>query len=126
MNSRSLRADFGKALDQMRAALEVPAENDVIKAGCIQYFEFCFELAWKTIKRVAEEDGLECTSPKSALKTAFSNGWIDDEETWLEMLSARNRMAHTYSAADALKIYARLPAYLDAMSRLADTLAAKR
>ena len=125
MDSDALRADFSNALNQMREALAIPAENDVIKAGCIQYFEFSFELAWKTIKRTAEEEGLECTSPKSALKTAFGSGWITEEDLWLEMLSARNMIAHTYNAAEALKIHTRLPVYLETMEALARTLAAR-
>ena len=123
MDSDVLLADFRKALVQMRSALGIPAENDVIKAGCIQYFEFSFELAWKTIKRRAEEDGMEdCASPKAALKAAFSLGWIDDEIIWLDMLSSRNKISHTYSAADALKIFDKLSAYAEAMEKLAETL----
>jgi hypothetical protein len=37
MDSLELLADFQKALSQFQAALRIPAENDVIKAGCIQY-----------------------------------------------------------------------------------------
>lgn len=111
--------DLEKALEQLREALKLPAENNVIKAGCIQYFEFSFELAWKTIKRMAEEEGIaDCNSPKSALKAAFSNRWIDAEEEWLDMLSSRNKMSHTYSAEDAIAIYDKLPAYANALHQL--------
>ncbi len=126
MDSQEMVMDFQNALRQMEGALALPAENDVIKAGCIQYFEFSFELAWKTVKHMAEDEGLtDCMSPKAALKTAFANGWIGDEEIWLEMLSSRNTMSHTYNAAEALRIYDRLRAYLKAMGKLANVLAAK-
>jgi nucleotidyltransferase substrate binding protein (TIGR01987 family) len=86
----------------------------------LQYFEFTFELAWKTIKRIADEEGFpDCNSPKSALKAAFSSGWIDDEEIWLSMLSSRNKMSHTYHAEDALGVFDKLPAYADELQRLA-------
>lgn len=121
MDSRELLADFEKALVQFQSALEMPAENDVIKAGCIQYFEFSFELAWKTVKRIAEGEGLaDCNSPKSALKAAFSNGWIEDEEMWLDMLSSRNKMSHTYSAEDAIDIFEKLPSYATALRKLVE------
>ncbi len=121
MDSRELLKDFEKARVQLQGALELPAENDVIKAGCIQYFEFTFELAWKTIKRMAEEEGLaDCNSPKSALKAAFSSGWIETEEVWLDMLSSRNKMSHTYSAEDAMGIFDKLPAYAAALQRLVE------
>ncbi|OYZ54197.1 MAG: hypothetical protein B7Y21_14815 [Hydrogenophilales bacterium 16-61-112] len=42
--------DFSAALAQLGNALAVPAELDLIKAGCIQYFEFSFELGWKACK----------------------------------------------------------------------------
>jgi len=121
MNSRKLLADLINALLQLQNALGIPPDHDVIKAGCIQYFEFSFELAWKTIKRIAEDEGLsDCNSPKAALRTAFSNHWIDAEDIWLEMLAARNRMSHTYSAEDAIDIFERLPAFAKALQQLTE------
>ena len=123
MNSRLLLVDFGQALRQFEQAMAMQADNDVMKAGCIQYFEFCFELAWKSVRLVAEEEGLqECNSPKAALKQAFLNRWANDEEVWLDMLAARNKMSHTYNASEALKIFARLSTYLNAMQQLEASL----
>jgi nucleotidyltransferase substrate binding protein (TIGR01987 family) len=122
VDSRLLLSDLGQALEQLRAALRIPADHDVIKAGCIQYFEFCFELAWKSIRSVAGEAGQLVNSPKAALKQAFANGWIDAEDLWLEMLEARNRMSHTYDAREALEVHGRLAAFADAMGALADRL----
>ncbi len=123
MNKNVLLDLLARAISQLDQALATPPANDVVRAGCIQYFEFCFELAWKSIKWVAGEAGqLDCLSPKAALKQAFANRWIDDEESWLGMLSDRNLMAHTYSAADALAVYQRLPAYLPRLKSLLDAL----
>jgi len=125
MDRQELFEDFQRALIQLAEALELPADNDVMKAGCIQYFEFSFELAWKTVKRFAEEEGLgDCNSPKSALKSAFASGWISDEEIWLDMLMSRNRMAHTYNSASALTIFEKLPDYLIALQQLRTQLEA--
>ena len=119
MQAKKIIADFAAAQKRLTAALAVPAENDLIRAGCIQYFEFCFELAWKSIKICGAEQGLEmCRSPKRCLKLAFSLEWIADEGIWLEMLSARNRLTHTYDASYALEIYAALPAFLPALGKL--------
>ncbi len=118
MKAESLHRDFSRALEQLRVALEVPADSDLIKAGCIQYFEFCFELAWKTIKDEGGDQGIECLSPKACLKIAFQQGWIDEEAVWLEMLQARNRMAHTYNAAQALEVYGRLKDFFRVLSEL--------
>jgi nucleotidyltransferase substrate binding protein (TIGR01987 family) len=121
--TQKLLTDFKKALEQLKSALEIPAEDNVRKAGCIQYFEFCFELAWKTIKKIAEDQGLkDANSPKSALKTAFKQGWIQNEEVWLGILSARNAMSHTYSQEHALDIYEELPNFTKNLDKLLDKL----
>ena len=123
MKTELLLDNFELAISRLDQALATPAASDLIRAGCIQYFEFCFELAWKSVKRLAEQAGqLDCLSPKAALKTAFANRWIDNEETWLDMLASRNLMSHTYSAADALTIYQRLPAYLPEFKVLMEAL----
>lgn len=123
MDSNALLNDLVRASVELEDALMLSPENDVIKAGCIQYFEFTFELAWKTVKRFAEDEGIaDCNSPKAALKAAFSNGWIKEEEVWLDMLSSRNKMSHTYSASSALKVFDKLPEYAKALKKLTSRL----
>ncbi len=123
MNSAWILDDFSNALRQLEDALSVPASSNLIRAGCIQYFEFCFELAWKSIKIVSGEMSLpECLSPKACLKQAFSQGWVGDEDVWLAMLAARNRMSHTYDANEALNIYGALAGFLLALKSLQESL----
>jgi len=119
MKAKKIVADLATAQERLAEAIATPAENDLMRAGCIQYFEFCFELAWKSIKICGTEQGLEsCNSPKRCLKLAFSLGWIDDEEIWLEMLSARNLLTHTYDASYALEIYDSLSMFRQALGEL--------
>jgi len=119
MDKSVLINGFEQALKSLNDALASPIRSDLEKAGCIQYFEFCFELAWKSIRFVAEDQGLgDCSSPKGCLKQAFASHWIDQEDIWLDMLAARNRMSHTYNAVDALAVYDRLREYRDALERL--------
>ena len=115
--------DYDAALEQFTAAMAFPAEQDLVKAGCIQYFEFSFELAWKAIKLLSAQLGLEeCLSPKACLRQAFAQGWLTEEVVWLNMLEARNGMSHTYDARKALELYDALPAFLVAMKALRDQL----
>jgi nucleotidyltransferase substrate binding protein (TIGR01987 family) len=125
MTPKLLLDDYSSALARLREVLTVPAADDLDRAGCIQYFEFCFELAWKTIKVVGESQGLTgLVSPRACLSQAFTMGWIHDEELWLEMLDARNRMSHTYKYQDAMEIYNRLSAFLPELESLRNALLA--
>jgi nucleotidyltransferase substrate binding protein (TIGR01987 family) len=126
LDRQKLLLDFGKALQQLEAALNRQETDDLLRAGCIQYFEFTFELAWKTVKLVAEDAGLnDIASPRAALKQAFKQGWIGEETIWLSMLDARNRMAHTYEAAQALDIYGSLGNFAKSLRVLHSTLSSQ-
>jgi nucleotidyltransferase substrate binding protein (TIGR01987 family) len=123
MNEAIILGDFEKSLAQLEKALTVSANDDLIKAGCIQYFEFCFELAWKSIQSLARKQGLtDCLSPRSCLREAFINGWIQNEEIWLQMLEARNKMSHTYDTHEALKVYSLLKSFLPELQSLCRSL----
>ena len=123
MNDSLILNDFEKSLRQLEKAMKVPANDDLIKAGCIQYFEFCFELAWKSIQVLARKQGLtDCLSPKACLREAFANGWIKNEDIWLQMLEARNRMSHTYDTDEALKVYTSLANFLPELQELCQSL----
>jgi len=106
-----------KAILRLREALDA-AETDVSRDAAIQRFEFCFELAWKTIQERARKEGLDCQSPKGCFKLAFKNRWIADENGWLAMLEDRNRTAHTYDEELAKEVSRRLPRYLPLLEAL--------
>ena len=125
MNPHWIIDDFSAALSRLQSALATQPSDDLARAGCIQYFEFTFELGWKSIRLVAEQHGLDVPgSPKASLKTAFAQGWIQDEAIWLHMLDTRNRMSHTYNAAAALAVYDQLPQYRVPLAQLLQTLEA--
>ena len=74
MQAEVILKDFAAALARLEEALATPTDSDLVRAGCIQYFEFCFELAWKSIKIFATEQGLEeCNSSKHCLKLALTH-----------------------------------------------------
>lgn len=70
---------FEQALGTFKGALlESPSELE--RDGAIQRFEYCFDLAWKALKRHLEKSGLiDLNSPRSVFAAAYSEGVIDDE-----------------------------------------------
>jgi len=73
--------------------------------GLIQRFEFTFELAWKTLKSIFEDEGLMgLNSPKTVLREAYAAGLIVDEELWLNMLNDRNSTVHIYDEKMSIEI----------------------
>ncbi|MDF2954022.1 MAG: putative nucleotidyltransferase [Thermodesulfobacterium sp.] len=40
--------------------------------------------------------GIECYSPRGCIKEAFKQGFIEDDEIFLDMLEDRNRSSHIY------------------------------
>ncbi len=69
--------------------------------GVVQRFEYTFELAWKSVKDYLEHQGLDLgeRSPRAVIKAAFSAGVLKDGQAWIDMLSHRNLMSHTYDQA---------------------------
>ncbi len=124
---KKILGDFVAAVQELSKALQEKSQKRVIQAGCIQYFEFSFELAWKAVKVFAEREGLgDLNSPKSCLEAAFRLGWITDADTWLSMLNARNKMSHTYDSDDALSIYKKLSGFLQELQKLVKVLAERK
>lgn len=98
--------NFNNALNRLKEGVaKHDAANDLSRDGLIQRFEFTFELAWKTLKAVFEDEGLTgLNSPKTVLREAFAAGLILDDELWLAMLSDRNLTVHIYSEQKAIEI----------------------
>ena len=89
----------------------------------IQRFEFCFELAWKSLKEYMTEQGVsDLQFPKQVLQEAYAAGLIDDQAIWLEMLRSRNSMSHIYDDELATRIAQRIDAvFLPVLQTLAQT-----
>ena len=100
------KQDLAKATERLQEALN-EEETEIAIDGTLHRFEFTFELAWKTMKDLMEYNGIiESTgSPREVLKNAFQNGIIEDGETWINMMLARNSLSHLYDEETSRKIY---------------------
>ena len=100
------KQDLAKATERLKEALN-EEETEIVIDGTLHRFEFTFELAWKTMKDLMEYNGIiESTgSPREVLKNAFQNGIIEDGESWINMMLARNSLSHLYDEETSRKIY---------------------
>ena len=93
-------SNFSRAYSLLREALEDGVEplNQLELEGVTQRFEFTFELSWNLLKDRLEYDGLVIATitPRNVIREAYSAKLIDDSETWIDMLTDRNLMSHTY------------------------------
>ena len=67
-------------------------------AQILDAYLFPGALAWKVLKDKMEDDGivLDKISPKAVVRQAYNSKYIEDAETWLNMIGDRNLVNHTY------------------------------
>ena len=101
--------DFSNALERLGEALgEDASKNSLILDGTIQRFEFTYELAWKLLKRILENQGVSISTPRQAIKESFRAEIIMDGENWIIMLEDRNATSHIYDEIQAMNIYMKI------------------
>jgi nucleotidyltransferase substrate binding protein (TIGR01987 family) len=99
------RQQLSQAKDFLQRMLAEP-ESEMQRAATIQAFELLFELTWKYLKTLLEEDGMSIpASPKGVIREAGKHGFIDNPEVWFDFLFSRNLTVHTYIEAVAQKVY---------------------
>lgn len=89
--------NFEKTLHYLEDATKLKNPDIIQKAGMIQFFEMCFELAWNTVKDYLHEQGFtDIKSPRSALKKGFEIGLLKNGHDWMQLLEDRNTTSHAY------------------------------
>ena len=112
---------FAQSLGRLAEILEAP-KTIANRDSAIKRFELTFELAWKSAKVHAADQGIVCRSPRESLAEAFRLGLIPDDPQWLKMIEDRNLSVHTYNEKLADDIYGRLKDYLRLFSELNNSL----
>ena len=96
-------ANFQRAYLLLSEAFDdgVEALSQLGREGVIQRFKYTFELAWLTLKDRLEYDGVALTTvtPRNVIRQAFQAKLVVDGDAWIDMLSDRNLMSHTYDFA---------------------------
>jgi nucleotidyltransferase substrate binding protein (TIGR01987 family) len=98
-------SNYRKALAQMQKFIDKGDLSDLEKQGLVKAFEYTYELAWNTIKDFLEFKGqTDIYGSRDATRKAFGLGIIEDGESWMDMLTSRNRTSHTYNEEVAEEI----------------------
>lgn len=87
-----------EATKHLRQAIEQyeEKETELNYLTVSKTFEIAIEYAWRTLKRMVEDQGLEAPAPKIVIKQAVKLKLIDETETWLDAIEARNNSVHDY------------------------------
>lgn len=94
------------------------AKTELEKMGVLQAFEYCFELSWKTIRKILLKKGIETNSPRDALRHAAQIGMPLTLENWFAFLEQRNLTVHTYRSEFIETIYEWMPTFKNELDAL--------
>ncbi|MCE8159082.1 MAG: nucleotidyltransferase substrate binding protein [Candidatus Moeniiplasma glomeromycotorum] len=110
----SARNFLQKALQEAKTELEI--------AGAIQAFEVCYELAWKTCRKILSLRGTHVYTSKEVFRIAGLEGLIPNAETWFDYVEKRNITVHEYYEKIMGEVYPILPHFLKNLDLLIKNL----
>jgi nucleotidyltransferase substrate binding protein (TIGR01987 family) len=116
------------SLSQALAVTNTQPNDLLLRDGCIQRFEYTYELSVKFMRRQLEAfadspSSVDELGFKDMVRAAAERGLIDDPQAWFGYRELRNTTAHTYDADKALIVFSALPAFLVHAEKLAQKLA---
>lgn len=89
---------FFSGVDRLFDVLTPEIETEYRNDAVIQRFKVCYEMSWKLLKRLLEDNGIIENTPKDVFKSAFTAGYIGtDVEGWYLMIKSRNLTSHVYN-----------------------------
>ncbi len=97
--------DLTKALVRLKEASLLPSDNLINQDATIQRFEFTFELCWKIMQTIVNENKKNVYGPKNVIREAAQLELINDPTMWFEFLKKRNLTVHTYEEKIAQEVY---------------------
>ena len=98
------RQELITAVQRLEEACVQPFSS-FIRDSVIQRFEFCWELAWQTLRLKLEAEGIIANTPREAWQEALRAGLIEDGNAWSAAQKNRNLTSHTYDEKLADEVY---------------------
>lgn len=112
---------LSKALARLKEGWEryqIDTDDEQIRDGLIQRFEFSYELSHKLIKRYLEQtsahaDEIDVMSFAELIRTANEKGLLlNDWEKWRIYRQMRNMTSHTYNEKIAILVVEGIPDFI--------------
>ena len=111
MNSLNLEP-LEKAIEQLKSGLHqshANPDNELLRDGVIQRFEYTMDLSWKMIQRylkhIAQVEESAIRTKKDLFREAGRLGLITNVEAWFGYYEARNETSHTYDPQIAESVF---------------------
>lgn len=118
-----------KALKQLEEGLklaQLEPENELLRDGVIQRFEYSMDLSWKFIQRylkhVAQVEETSIRSKKDLFREAARLQLVADSGDWIGHYNARNETSHVYNSETAKSVFARAAMFLPDGKALLESL----
>ncbi|MDX8410575.1 MAG: nucleotidyltransferase substrate binding protein [Mariprofundaceae bacterium] len=108
-----------RALTSLEEALKNPnvAADDLLRDGCIQRFEYTYELCVKMLKRLLKEmespEHVERLMHRDMIRLGADKGLIAEPQAWFVFREKRNITSQTYNEAKAREIFGVIPEFAE-------------
>jgi len=118
-----------KAINQLKSGLNqshADQDNELLRDGVIQRFEYTMDLSWKMIQRylkhIAQVEESAIRTKKDLFREAGRLGIISNVEAWFGYYEARNETSYTYDPQIAESVFEQAELFLPDAIRLLKTL----
>jgi nucleotidyltransferase substrate binding protein (TIGR01987 family) len=117
---------LSKAISTLASAMQeagLRPQDLLARDGCIQRFEYSYELCVKSLRRQLEELAdtpaeIDALGYKDMLRVAVERGLIQDALPWFGFRELRNITSHAYDPDKAAHVFEGIPVFLNYAQRL--------
>ncbi|WNE40295.1 MAG: hypothetical protein GBAus27B_000362 [Mycoplasmataceae bacterium] len=97
-------------------------EPNLEEMGIIKAFEISYELAWKTLKKILEIQGVEALNHRKVFRSSAQFGYLEDPQVWFDFGKERNMTTHVYDGDTFQNILNFIPKFLKEFRKLINNL----
>ena len=107
--------ELEKVIESLKKAIELHQKTSdtelklALLDSCIQRFEYCIELCWKTSVKIM---GSTTMAAKPAIREMARNNLIQNPDIWMIFIDSRNETSHAYDEDIAAKVFVQIQLFL--------------